>query len=50
MWERVGERMWERGIAYQVCSNNDPRLPLTYLTSNLLPNAFKQDFFLKLII
>ena len=29
--------------AYQVCSNDDPRLTLTYLTSrsNLLPNAFK---------
>ena len=28
--------------AYQVCSNNDPRLTLTYVTSrsNLLPNAF----------
>ena len=34
---------------YQVCSNNDPRLTLTYLTSrsNLLPNAFKWEFFLK---
>ena len=34
---------------YQVCSNDDPRLTLTYLTSrsNLLPNAFKWDFFLK---
>ena len=33
--------------AYKVCSNNDPRLTLTYLTSrsNLLPNAFKWDFF-----
>ena len=29
--------------AYQVCSNDDPRLTLTYLTSrsNLLPNALK---------
>ena len=28
--------------AYQVCSNDDPGLTLTYLTSrsNLLPNAF----------
>ena len=28
--------------AYQVCSNNDPRLTLTYLTSrsNLRPSAF----------
>ena len=35
--------------AYQVCSNNDPRLTLTYLTlrSNLLPNAFKWIFFSK---
>ena len=35
--------------AYQVCSNDYPRLTLTYLTSrsNLLPNAFKWDFFLK---
>ena len=32
---------------YQVCSNDDLRLTLTYLTSrsNLLPNAFKWDFF-----
>ena len=37
--------MW----AYQFCSNDDPMLTLTYLTSrsNLLPNAFKWDFFLK---
>ena len=35
--------------AYQVCSNNDPRLTLTYFTarSNLFPNAFELDFFLK---
>ena len=35
--------------AYQVCSNDGPRLTLTYLTSrsNLLSNAFKWDFFLK---
>ena len=35
--------------AYQVCSNDDPRLTLTYLRSrsNLLPNAFKWEFFLK---
>ena len=35
--------------AYQVCSNDDPRLTLTYLTSrsNLLPNAFKLEIFLK---
>ena len=33
--------------AYQVCSNDDPKLTLTYLTSrsNLLPNAF--NFLLK---
>ena len=33
--------------AYQVCSNDDPRLTLTYYTlrSNLLPNAFKWEFF-----
>ena len=33
----------------QVCSNDDLRLTLTYLTSrsNLLPNVFKWDFFLK---
>ena len=38
-------------MAYQVCSNNDPRLTLTYLTSrsSLLPNAFKWEFFEKLI-
>ena len=37
-------------LAYQVCSNDDPRLTLTYLTSrsNLLPNAFKWEFFEKL--
>ena len=36
---------------YQVCSNNDPRLTLIYLTSrsNLLPNAFKWEFSEKLI-
>ena len=33
--------------AYKVCSNDDPRLTLTYLMSrsNLLPNAYKWDFF-----
>ena len=33
--------------AYQVCSNDDPRLTLTYYPprSNLLPNAFRWDFF-----
>ena len=36
-------------LAYQVCSNNDPRLTLTDLTSrsSLLPNAIKWDFFWK---
>ena len=35
--------------AYQVCSNDEPKLTLTFLTSrsNLLPNAFKCLFFLK---
>ena len=33
--------------AYQVCSNEEPKLTLIYLTSrsNLLPNAFKWEFF-----
>ena len=33
--------------AYQVCSIDDPRFTLTYLTlrSNSLPYAFKWDFF-----
>ena len=33
--------------AYQVCSNDEHRWTLTYLTcrSILLPNAFKLDFF-----
>ena len=33
--------------AYEICSNNDPKLTLTYLTlmSDLLPNAIKLDFF-----
>ena len=32
-----------------ICSNDDPRLTLTYLTSmsNLLPNAFKWENFWK---
>ena len=45
--------MWHWGCrAYQVCSNDDPRLTLTYLTSrsNLLPNAFKWDFFFEKLI
>ena len=35
--------------AYQVCSNNEPKLTLTYLKSslNLLLNEFKWDFFFK---
>ena len=35
----VALEMW----GYQVCSNDDPKLTLTYLTSrsNFLPNAFK---------
>ena len=40
--------MWHWGCrAYQVCSNDVPRLTLTYLISrsNLLPNAFKWVFF-----
>ena len=39
----LGLGMWHWGCgAYQVCSNDDPRLTLTYLTSrsNLFPNAF----------
>ena len=33
--------------AYQVCSNDDSKLTLTYLTSrsDLLPNAFRWEFF-----
>ena len=44
----LGMLHWGSG-AYQVCSNDDPRLTLTYLTSrsNLLPNAFKWEFFCK---
>ena len=38
---RLGMKYWGCG-AYQVCSNDDPRMTLTYLTSrsSLLPNAF----------
>ena len=39
----LGLGMILRGCgAYQVCSNDDPELTVTYLTSrsNLLPNAF----------
>ena len=36
--------MW----TYQICSNDDPKLTLTLTSrSNLLPNAFKWDFFWK---
>ena len=43
----LGMEHWGCGV-YQVCSNDDPKLTLTYLRSrsNLLPNAFlKWDFF-----
>ena len=49
----LGLSMYHWGCyAYQVCSNNDPRLTLTCLTSssNLLPNAFKWDFFFEKLI
>ena len=44
----LGMEHWECG-ACQVCSNNDPRLTLTYLTSrsNLLPNRFEWEFIWK---
>ena len=44
----LGMKHWGCG-AYQVCSNDEPKLTLTYLMSrsSLLPNAFKCDFFLK---
>ena len=40
----LGMYHWGCG-AYQVCSKDDPRLTLTYLTSrsNLLPYAFKWE-------
>ena len=43
---RLGMEHWGCE-AYQVCSNDDPRLTLTYLASrsSLLPNAFEWDFF-----
>ena len=43
---KLGMQYWECG-AYQVCSNDDPRVTLTYLTSrsNLLPNAFEWEIF-----
>ena len=42
----LGMFHWGYG-AYQVCSNDDPKLTFTYLTSrsNLLSNACKWDFF-----
>ena len=41
-WYSIGV-VW----AYQVCSNDDPKMTLTYLTSrsNLLPNAFEWEIF-----
>ena len=48
----LGLGMFHRGCrAYQICSNDEPRLTLTYFTSrsNLLPNAFKWEIFEKLI-
>ena len=46
----LGLGMWHLGCgANQVCSNDDPKLTLTYLTSrsNFLPNAFEWEFFWK---
>ena len=45
---RIGMQHWDCG-AYQVCSNDDPKMTLTYLTSrsNLLPNAFEWEMFWK---
>ena len=42
----LGMQHWGCG-AYQVCSNDDPKLTLTYLTSRsiLLPNEFKWETF-----
>ena len=42
----LGMKHWGRG-AYQVFSNDGPRLTLTYLPSrsNLLSNSFNWDFF-----
>ena len=47
----LGVYHWGCG-AYQVCSNDDPRLTLTYYTprSNLLPNALKRGFFYEKLI
>ena len=45
---RLGMQHWGCG-AYQVCSNDDPKMTLTYLTvrSNLFPNAFEWEIFRK---
>ena len=42
----LGMQHWGCGT-YQFCSNDDPRLTLTYLKSmsNVFHNAFKWDFF-----
>ena len=47
---RLGMYYWGCGT-YQVCSNDDPRVTLAYLTSrsSLLPNALNGKFFEKLI-
>ena len=47
---RLDMSYWGCG-AYQFCSNDDPRVTLTYLTSrsSLLPNGFEWIFFEKLI-
>ena len=44
----LGMYHWKCGV-YQVCSNDDPKFTLSYLTSrsNLLPNAFKWGIFWK---
>ena len=44
----LGMYHWGCG-AFLICSNNDPKLTLTYLRSmsNLLPIAFKCEIFLK---
>ena len=43
---RLGMLYWGCGV-YLVCSNDDPRVTLTYLTSrsSLLPNAFEWEIF-----
>ena len=44
----LGMQHWGCG-AYPVCSNDDPKMTLTYLRSrsNLPPNAFEWEIFLK---